>query len=659
MYTWEHGPLRLDWHAPTRALVSWKGRTLGELEIRLQPAFEGFDFEVTTHPVTTALGEAHRTLLRSRDPYLRLDIRLDAYPAWPAASFMRISLTNETRKPLTFSRFHLPALSLERQQPLWTMQAAAVHWGQDFAFPLPSRWHRANFLGHVQHGEGGGIPVVDFWSPQGGLALAHVEPRPHAWYMPVWATSTLARVALTPVYQEPWTLNPGQTFTGLYTLLLGHDGDFFAALDLYRRVLQAQGLRPPAFHPQDYEPAWCSWGYEFDVRPQEVLGVLPMLERLGISWVTLDDRWFDFYGDWQPRPDTFPQGEADMRRLTQEIHRRGMYAQLWWYPLCVEDGHGQWDGRAHQVARLYREHPDWVVRNPDGSVARNNRGLAMLCPALPQVRALTLEQARRFLDDWGFDGFKLDNIYTMPPCYHPEHPHDRPEASVDAFARLYREITTLTRRRRPHGVVQICPCGTPLTFSLIPATTQTVTADPTGSLQVRQRIKFYKALMGPEAPVFADHVELTESGRDFASLIGPGGIPGTKFVWPEDSPGLARLKERWVLDEPRQRLWERWFRLYREHQPARGHYLNLYDLAFDAPEGHAIRRGRRMYYAFFGPGVYQGPLELRGLEPGRVYRVVDYVHQAEQGRVTGPTGVLEVTFHRFLLIYAEPWEGQG
>ena len=97
-------------------------------------------------------------------------------------------------------------------------------------------------------------------------------------------------------------------------------------------------------------------------------------------------------------------------------------------------------------------------------------------------------------------------------------------------------------------MTQICPCGTPITFSLLPYTDQTVTADPTSSAQIRQRVKFYKALCGPRAAVFADHVELSDHGLDFASEIGVGGVPSTKFIWPDDPHVRARLDEVWAVD---------------------------------------------------------------------------------------------------------------
>lgn len=570
------------------------------------------------------------------------------------------AVTNLGLRPMVFDRFAAPELRLNRKafparKPLWSLQGAAVKWGQDFAFPLPRPFSRDNYLGHVQDGEGGGIPIVTFWNGRHGLALMHVDPKPRDAYMPVTASGQGVTAALE--LRKLFKLQPGDTMTGLPVVLSAHHGDFFEPVALYRQLLAAQGVRSPEPIPADYEPAWCSWGYEFDVRPEEMTGVLPKLRELGIRWLTLDDRWFDAYGDWNPRGDTFPHAADDMRQMNAVIHAAGCFSTLWWYPLCVEDGHGRWDSHAYASARLFRDHPDWLVLNPDGSVARNNRHLAMLCPALPAVQEHVAALTRRFIADWGFDGHKLDNIYTLPACHNPRHHHQRPEESTEAMAEAYRIIFRLTRELKPDSVTQICPCGTPITSQLLPLTDQTVTADPTSSAQIRQRIKFYKALVGPRAAVFADHVELSDGGIDFASEIGPGGVPGTKFVWPEAPDVKARLRECWGLTPKKEARFQKWFRLYHDHRPADGEYLNLYDLAFDRPEAHAIARGDVLYYAFFAEAAearYRGPIRLRGLQ-ARAYRITDYTNSRDLGSVHGPGEVaLNVSFVGALLLAARP-----
>jgi len=381
-------------------------------------------------------------------------------------------------------------------------------------------------------------------------------------------------------------------------------------------------------------------------------GVLPVLEELGIKWLTLDDRWFDAYADWNPRKETFPGGADDLRRMNERIHAAGGFSQIWWYPLCVEDGHGSWESHKYGQAQLFKQHPDWLVLTEDGSVARNNRQLAMLCPALPAVQENLRELTLRFIRDWGFDGHKLDNIYSMPACHNPAHHHARPEESTEAFAEVYRIIFETTRQLRPDSVTQICPCGTPLTFSLLPYTDQTVTADPTSSQQIRQRIKFYKALSGPKTAVFADHVELSDGGVDFASEIGAGGVPATKFIWPDDVQVRARLKEVWTLPAEKKLTWQKWFDIYNKYRPAEGEYLNLYDLAFDTPETHVLRKNGDHYYAFFD-AHFAGRLELRGLEQ-RSYRVLDYVNQRSLGIINAASPWLDVRFDGSLLLLVTP-----
>src|SRR5262249_34616803 len=135
----------------------------------------------------------------------------------------------------------------------------------------------------------------------------------------------------------------------------------------------------------------------------------------------------------------------------------------------------------------------------------------------------------------------------VPACYNPAHHHKSPQDSVNAMGEVYKVIFQTTRAIKPYSVTQACPCGTPPSLAWLPFIDQAVTADPVGAVQVRRRIKMYKALLGPESAVYGDHVELSamsragkdhwkEFGTDFASTIGTGGVVGTKLVWPDPGP---------------------------------------------------------------------------------------------------------------------------
>jgi alpha-galactosidase len=281
---------------------------------------------------------------------------------------------------------------------------------------------------------------------------------------------------------------------------------------------------------------------------------------------------------------------------------------------------------------------------------------------LPEVREYHRQLVARFLGEWDFDGQKLDNAFTVPACYDPRHRHTSPYDPIRAMGDLYREIHEEARRVKPTSVTQICPCATMPNLSWLPYMDQPVTADPWNAAQVRQRIKIYKALFGPEAPVSGDHVEMTgrintpaglkTRGWDFASTVALGGVPATRFVWPE---ATAETEDVYLTPEKRA-YWRRWLGFSSARMLSAGRFRNLYVHGYDLPEAYCVERDGRQYYAFFAPeaGVrWTRPLELRGLLP-RPYRVIDYANDRDLGLVRGPTARLAAEFSGVLLIEAVP-----
>jgi alpha-galactosidase len=169
----------------------------------------------------------------------------------------------------------------------------------------------------------------------------------------------------------------------------------------------------------------------------------------------------------------------------------------------------------------------------------------------------------------------------------------------------------------------------------------------------------YKALLGPAAAVYGDHVELTEvqlsntqhevdKGRDFASEVGVGAVLGTKFTWPGYGPKFRTVE----LTPEKQANWKKWIDLYNAKMLSRGKFLGLYTYGYDWPEGYAIEKDGRMYYAFYAPEktkAWSGEIELRGLRPG-TYQVVDYENGKQFGKVDAANAKLPVSFSEHLLL---------
>ena len=607
-------------------------------------------------------------------------ITVEVYDAFPGLALLSATLRNAGSSDVALENVILQRhtfaspTNAATTQPLWTFDGASLKWGKDEIFPVPAKYSEENpfgaqvpvkdDLGHV----GGGIPVVAFWSQHVGEAIGHIETVPLVLTLPVGTTGP-GSVEASVAIPANATLKPGETFSTPRTFLAIYSGDFYEPLSMWSNVVEKEGLSRPANNNENYAVSWCGWGYEFAVTPKEMLETIPRLKDLGIHWATLDDGWFNNYGDWQPRQAAFP-GEA-MKDMVRQFHEQGIKMQLWWLPLAVEDGHDGYGGRKFVVSEVVKEHPDWLILGADGKPAHMARNLAALCPALPEVQAYYKQLTERFIRDWDFDGHKLDNIYTMPLCYNPKHHHKSPNESVYAMGEVYKTIFQTTRSLKPESVTQSFPCGTPPSLAWLRYMDQAVTADPVGSVQVRRRIKMYKALLGAHAAVYGDHVELTritntftnneqDLGTDFASTLGTGGVLGTKFTWPDYGPKFKNV----YLTPQKEAHWKEWIHLYNEKMLSTGNFLNLYVYGFDEPEAYVIEKDGHMYYAFYAPSYskeshspeassWNGVVELRGLGT-KAYRLQDYVNARDLGEVTGPTARVKVSFKDNLLVEATP-----
>jgi len=604
---------------------------------------------------------------------------VEVYDDFPAVALISAAVHNSSKSDLKLDSIDLnrhrlnASLADSKAAPnsMWSFHGASIRWGKDNVFPIPKDFSQQNQFGTMVEVKGdlgsvgGGIPVVAFWTKTVGEAIGHVETLPLALSIPVKTEAdgrVLASVHLTP----DTTLQPGETYTTPQTFVAIYSGDYYEPLRMYSDVIDAEGLKKTATNAEDYAVSWCGWGYLANVTPAQMLGTIPKLKEFGIHWATLDDRWFNNYGDWQPRGDTFP-GNA-IQDMVKKFHEQGVKVQLWWLPLAVEDGGPGYESHAYGVSEVVKEHPDWLIFDKNGKPAKMTRNLATLCPAVPEVRDYYKKLTEKFIKEWDFDGHKLDNIYSVPMCFNPKHHHKSPMDSVYAMGDIYKTIFDTTRALKPDSVTQSCPCGTPPSIAWLRYLDQAVTADPVGSVQVRQRVKMYKALLGPNSAVYGDHVELTrianpngnekDLGSDFASTVGTGGVVGTKFSWPDYGPKLSDV----YLTAQKDAYWKKWIGLYNDKMLSRGTFRNLYVYGYDFPEGYAIEKDGTMYYAFFAPeppkqsgaktttsAPWSGEIELRGLAAG-IYRVTDYVNGKDLGTVTAPNAKLNATFSDHLLL---------
>jgi len=652
-----------------------------------------FSFDLAQAQITDVTGKLGRLgkhiEVKGTSPTSSLaeTITIEIYDDFPGMALLSASFQNTGDQEIELDSVSLQkhrlnaSLSNSQVRPhdMYSFFGSSLKWGKDEILPIPAKFSQENpfslpiAVGDDLGGAGGGIPVVAFWTKSVGTAIGHIETLPMILSMPV-RTLPDGSVSTSVRFQADAKLKSGEIYSTPRTFLSVYPGDFYQPLQQWSNVLEREGLKQASFNSEDYAISWCSWGYRSDINAKKLLDSIPKLKELGIHWATLDDGWFNNYGDWMPRQESFP-GD-DVQKMVRQFHDQGIKVQIWWLPLGVEDGTHHDGSRKFILSDVVKQHPNWLVLDKVGKPARMTRNLAVLCPAVPEVQAYYKQLTERFIRDWDFDGHKLDNIFAVPQCFNPAHHHKSPSDSVYAMGDVYKIIFETTRALKPDSVTQSCPCGTPPSLAWFRYMDQAVTADPISSLQVRRRIKMYKALLGPRAAIYGDHVELTriidpdtpkaqQLGVDFASSLGTGGVLGTKFTLPEYKTQFPYT----FLSPEKEAYWKKWIGIYNEKLLSTGDFLDLYTYGYDVPEAYAIRKDGNMYYAFYNStespalpaktypkNTWKGEVELRGLEPG-VYKVADYINNLELGVVHGPTAKLHVEFSDNLLLQATPTAG--
>lgn len=625
-------------------------------EVLLVNSKEVSDFSLQNQRTTdfeSALGHARRLIMTGLAGSIQKTETVDAYDRYPGMLFVNVTYRNTGSGNLAVTgwisgRHTVVASAKQTSPPFWSLENGSYERRPDWVVPLKAPFHQENYLGMNASDYGGGTPVVDVWRPDVGLGLGHDELSPKLVSFPVNMDAG-DRVTIAMQYIHPETLPPGASLRTFETFLHVHQGDYFRTMTDYRSVMIAKGVRFPAAPKNGFEPIWCAWGFGRNFKPQQIVNALPEVKKLGFKWVTMDDGWQTAEGDWKPNPVKFPRGDADVRALVDKIHAEGFSAQLWWAPMSVSP-----------KSQLFKEHPEWMLLDRSGSRRKISWWNSYyLCPAYGPVVKLHQELARKAIHDWGFDGLKIDGQFlnAVPPCTNPAHHHHSPEDSVEGVPYFFKAISDAVKSVKPDALIELCPCGTAYSFYSMPYYNMTVASDPESSFQVRSKGKTLKALMGDGLPYFGDHVELSDGGMDFASTVGIGGVIGTQFRWPADddqaSPPSDSDAAKLRLTPEKEKIWAKWVRIYDEKMLSKGEYLGgLYDIGFDKPETHAIRKQDGMYYAFYAPR-WDGDVELRGLSSGQ-YRIVDYVQNRELGTVRGPIARLHIRFEHDLLIEAEP-----
>lgn len=272
------------------------------------------------------------------------------------------------------------------------------------------------------------------------------ETRPHgSWYGAVELANGQI-ILLGALDLESHVRLDGSRLTGWYEqgrgkwfLAFGDENEILAhyANLLGKRFGKSRGLNPPR--------VWCSWYSLYtEIHEAQLLKILKDLDDLPFDVFQIDDGWQVKIGDWEAN-EKFPNGMAAM---ASKIHQTGRRAGLWLAPLLVVPS-----------STLYRQHPDWILRDekhrPVSAGFNWEEALYALDVTHPAVQEWLAALIKKICA-WGYDYLKLDFLYAgaLPGKRHIPMPR---EAAYRQGLQIIREAA---------GEAYILTCGAPILPSL-------------------------------------------------------------------------------------------------------------------------------------------------------------------------------------------------
>ncbi|MBO4633855.1 MAG: alpha-galactosidase [Bacteroidales bacterium] len=565
-------------------------------------------------------------------PDIAVQVQTQQPEGFPGMTLRQVTFVNNGSGPVTVDAMETSRICLDGKE-IWSLQPSSTADRKDWVLPVEKGFYQRNYLGMNGSDYGGGIPMVSIWNPAQNRSVGVAEPVLKLVSMPVQRRGSHTEACIRQDFETPVVLQPGESLCAVSQFILEGEGDFFQPLRSFANYMRETfGFEAPVSPEDAYEPVWCAWGYERTFTVDEVIGTLPKVVELGFKWVDIDDGYQRCEGDWETNDRIGPEG---MRRMTDAIHGAGLKAKIWWAPMAADP-----------ESELAKNHPELLLVQADGTHEDISWWDSWyISPVNPYTKAYTENLVDMFIKDWGFDGFKLDgqHLNLSAPDYNPSSGLAYPEQVCERHPEFFMNLYNRAQLDKPGSVVQICPCGCAVNFFFLPYMNQAVASDPTSSAQIRMKRKVYAALC-PDLAYYADHVELSDGGMDFASQVGVGGVIGTKFTWPKVNPDAQECGGSLLTPEKEEAL-RKWVPIYSEKMLSKGKYLGLYTYGIDKPEGHVIEKDGAMYYAFYAPEWKGEPVTLRGLDPSKTYTVTEYtLDEPRSYELDGANPVIRPTF---------------
>lgn len=161
-----------------------------------------------------------------------------------------------------------------------------------------------------------------------------------------------------------WTMTYGDSFQTPEVVMVYSDNGLNKMSqtfhELYRTRL-ARGRwrdRPRPILINNWEATY------FDFNEEKIMNIAKTAKKLGVELFVLDDGWFgkrndatSSLGDWFPNMEKLPDG---IKGIADKVTALGLQFGLWFEPEAV-----------NKDSQLYREHPDWLLADPNRRICHS------------------------------------------------------------------------------------------------------------------------------------------------------------------------------------------------------------------------------------------------------------------------------------------------
>lgn len=362
---------------------------------------------------------------------------------------LRVKVTRGARVELDHLEVELPLPRHPlRVLPNGWQSWTHTHWqtGQK-AKRLPRRPFRNRFEPYGDYGTGVRQRYPENAIGYGFLMLQY-SPEDYLLFGGAGENLANAQWVYQPTRNSVKLIIPGSQWVeeGLHTMLNFRvvRGNYAALDSLYfgRLPQPERRVAPPA-------TGWTSWYKHYTDITEEIF--LNNLEAFAnaevpLDYFQLDDGYQPAVGDWLATNEKFPNGLGFIARA---VRQNGYRPSIWLSPFVVE-----------KKSRLYKEHPDWVLRDEKGR--KVDAGFNPLWGGWLRGKFFALDiyngEVRNHLskvfstltEEYGFELLKLDFLYAAALA--PPMGKSRQEVMQDALQFL-NEIA---------GEAEILACGVPL-----------------------------------------------------------------------------------------------------------------------------------------------------------------------------------------------------